>query len=565
MAMDYARVRSWRNASFVLDLVAVGLLAVVVRSFHTEHVPQYDELYHFLAARSWATEGTLAINDGVYNRFAYFTILTGWMFERFGVSLTVARILPIAAGSFLVLSLFLWTRSVAGRAAAWAAALLICFSPNAIVLSQFIRPYSLQSLLFFWGAIGIYALVSAQGVWGWRRASLLLCSAGSLYLALLSQLTTLIGLVGLSAWLLIILGPAWARRIQRLPHYRATVAVVLILAIAGGIAVVQSAMIQHLLEVAMNRPLWAQGSKFDLYHWILLKSYPTFWSLLPLTLLYPIARNGRPALFCCSVFTVSLLLHLPFPVRGERYIAYLMPFLFALWGMVVAEMLPRVRSVASAAVARVLPAARLPELAGRSIQWLLVGLSVLFLVVSNPAFRNAAKVVVRGPLQVHPQYGVDWAAAREVLRPLTQDADVVVTTNALSALYHLNRFDIEFSASHLHEVETGEEFSVDHRTGRPVISKLQSLRKLMMCYPKGLVIAEAWTWKNRIVGIDDESVGLLVRNAEPVGLPAESNLIAFRWQHPRHEALFEGLSAGPSPGDPRHAEDCGVLRKRISN
>lgn len=315
----------------------------------------------------------------------------------------------------------------------------------------------------------------------------------------------------------------------------------------------------------MNRPLWAQGSKFDLYHWILLKSYPTFWSLLPLTLLYPIARNGRPALFCCSVFTVSLLLHLPFPVRGERYIAYLMPFLFALWGMVVAEMLPRVRSVASAAVARVLPAARLPELAGRSIQWLLVGLSVLFLVVSNPAFRNAAKVVVRGPLQVHPQYGVDWAAAREVLRPLTQDADVVVTTNALSALYHLNRFDIEFSASHLHEVETGEEFSVDHRTGRPVISKLQSLRKLMMCYPKGLVIAEAWTWKNRIVGIDDESVGLLVRNAEPVGLPAESNLIAFRWQHPRHEALFEGLSAGPSPGDPRHAEDCGVLRKRISN
>ena len=563
--MGHAPVPSWRNASFVLDLVAVGLLAVVVRSFHTEHAPLYDELYHVLAARSWATEGSLAINDGVYNRGAYFTIMTGWMFERFGLSLTTARVVPIAAGSLLVLSLFLWTLSVAGRAAAWAAALLLCFSPNAIVLSQFIRPYSLHSLMFFWGAIGIYALVSAQGVWGWRRASLLLCSAASLFLALHLQVTTLIGLVGLTPWLAITLGPAWARRIERLPRYRLMVVVVLMLAVAGGIAVVQSGMAQHLLELARQQPLWAQGSKFHLYHWIFLKDYPIFWGLLPLTLLYSIARKGRPAVFCCSVFTVSLLLHLFFPIRGERYISYLMPFLFAIWGMVVAEVLPQVQSAASAALAQVLPATRLPKLAGRSIQWLSVGISILFLLVSNRAFFNAAKVVVRGPLHVHPQYGVDWAAARGVLGPLTQDADMVVTTNGLSALYHLNRFDIEFCASHLQELKAGEEFSVDHRTGRPVISQLQSLRQLMRCYPEGLVIAEAWQWKNRIVGIDEESVGLLVRNAEPVGLPAESNLIAFRWHHPRHETLFEGLSAGPSVEDPRHAEDCRVLRKRISN
>ena len=344
MTMGHAPVPSWRNASFVLDLVAVGLLAVVVRSFHTEHAPLYDELYHVLAARSWATEGSLAINDGVYNRGAYFTIMTGWMFERFGLSLTTARVVPIAAGSLLVLSLFLWTLSVAGRAAAWAAALLLCFSPNAIVLSQFIRPYSLHSLMFFWGAIGIYALVSAQGVWGWRRASLLLCSAASLFLALHLQVTTLIGLVGLTPWLAITLGPAWARRIERLPRYRLMVVVVLMLAVAGGIAVVQSGMAQHLLELARQQPLWAQGSKFHLYHWIFLKDYPIFWGLLPLTLLYSIARKGRPAVFCCSVFTVSLLLHLFFPIRGERYISYLMPFLFAIWGMVVAEVLPQVQA-----------------------------------------------------------------------------------------------------------------------------------------------------------------------------------------------------------------------------
>ena len=307
--MGHAPVPSWRNASFVLDLVAVGLLAVVVRSFHTEHAPLYDELYHVLAARSWATEGSLAINDGVYNRGAYFTIMTGWMFERFGLSLTTARVVPIAAGSLLVLSLFLWTLSVAGRAAAWAAALLLCFSPNAIVLSQFIRPYSLHSLMFFWGAIGIYALVSAQGVWGWRRASLLLCSAASLFLALHLQVTTLIGLVGLTPWLAITLGPAWARRIERLPRYRLMVVVVLMLAVAGGIAVVQSGMAQHLLELARQQPLWAQGSKFHLYHWIFLKDYPIFWGLLPLTLRTPSRAKGgppysaavcSPCLSCCT-------------------------------------------------------------------------------------------------------------------------------------------------------------------------------------------------------------------------------------------------------------------------
>jgi hypothetical protein len=69
--MGHATVRSWRNASFVLDLMAIGLLAVVIRSFHTEQAPLYDEMYHVLAARSWATDGSLAINGGVYTRAAY--------------------------------------------------------------------------------------------------------------------------------------------------------------------------------------------------------------------------------------------------------------------------------------------------------------------------------------------------------------------------------------------------------------------------------------------------------------------------------------------------------------
>ncbi len=485
------------------------------------------------------------------------------MFESFGVSLTVARVLPILSGSFLVLSLFLWTRSVAGRTAAWAAALLLCFSPNAIVLSQFIRPYSMHSLLFFWGAIGIYRLVSAEERWGHRHTGLMCASAVNLFLALRLQVTTLIGLVGLTPWLLATVGPGWAHSRPR--YYRGIAIGVLVLAGAGGIAVIQSGLAEYLVALAREEPLWAQGSKFYVYHGIFLKYYPTFWGLLPVAWLFAIARKGQPAAFCCSVFTFSLLLHLFFPMRGERYISYLMPFFFALWGMVLADVLPKMPGLAMAAVKRVLPGTGLSGRGDKVIGWLSVGIPILFLLASNSAFYNAAKVIVRGPLHLHPQYNVDWATGTEVLGSLAEAVEIVISTNALSAFYHLNRSDVEYSASHLYEVDTGEEFALDHRTGRPVISKARSLRHLMRCYRTGLVIAESWQWKNSIVGIDDEAASLLVETSEAVDLPPKANLMAFRWYHAGLDRLLEDGSADRPAEQQRNSDGCGPLRKRVSD
>jgi hypothetical protein len=538
-----------------LEALAIGLIAIATRSFHTEHAPLYDELYHLLAARSFATDGSLAIGQGAYTRAADFTILTGWMFERFGVGLTVARLLPIFSGSLLVVSLFLWTRSVAGRGAAWTAALLLSFSPNAIVLSQYIRPYAPHALLFFWGAIGLHTLVSGQARSGrWRLgviASTVICLGAALRL----QVTTLIGLAGLSPWLLIASRPAWAASFAWLRRYRAIGIGLLGLTAAGAIALVETGIAGHLLELAQEQPLWAQSSKFHVYHWIFLKYYPTLWSLLPLAWLFAIARRGEPALFCVSLFTVSLLLHVFFPIRGERYIAYLMPFFFALWGMVLAEAVPQLGGTALAALRQVLPGYAPSGRTARAVQGLTVAVSIAFLLVSNSAFFNAAKVIARGPVQLHPQYQVDWAAARALLRPLAARADLVVATNALSAYYHLDRVDVEFSATHLSELRESKQFSVDHRTGRPVISEAASLRQLMACYPTGLVVSEGWQWKNRVVGIDEGSAELLLREAERVELPPQANLIAFRWQRPKGEppdgpcrSLRERVGAVTPPG-----------------
>ena len=190
-----------------LEAIALCALAVAVRLPHLDHPPIYDELYHVLTGRSWSTEGTLRIAGGEYRRSWMFSVLTGWMFSVFGESLTVARVVPIMAGAGLVAALFVWTRAVAGRRAAWISGLFLCLSPQAIALSQFIRFYTLHALAFFAGAISIYFLVARLGRPGIGTAAWAASAVLSLSFAVHLQITTAIGLAGLFGWAALVLGP----------------------------------------------------------------------------------------------------------------------------------------------------------------------------------------------------------------------------------------------------------------------------------------------------------------------------------------------------------------------
>ena len=145
--------------------LSAGLLfaaAVLIRLIDLDHLPRNDELYTVLAARGWLTDGVPRIADGIYDRAELYTILVAQFFRVLGESLVVARLPSLLAGSGLVVAVFLWTRSVAGNAAAWIAALFVCLSPLEIQLSQYARFYTLFGLLFWLGATGIYALVEQQ-------------------------------------------------------------------------------------------------------------------------------------------------------------------------------------------------------------------------------------------------------------------------------------------------------------------------------------------------------------------------------------------------------------------
>ena len=97
-------------------LEATGLLGLIVFvylfGFSLEHSPIVDEVFHLLAARSWATDGTLAVADGEYTRAAGYTVAIGVLFSIFGEDLVLARAISVLTGALWVVAVFVWVKMI---------------------------------------------------------------------------------------------------------------------------------------------------------------------------------------------------------------------------------------------------------------------------------------------------------------------------------------------------------------------------------------------------------------------------------------------------------------------
>ncbi|MDP2248369.1 MAG: hypothetical protein Q8J65_09585, partial [Nitrosomonadales bacterium] len=189
--------------SILWQSALVFLVAFLVRWIGAGSNPVHvDELYHLLAGRSWAEEGTLRMLDGEYLRGRGFTMLIGTVFELFGRSdLFVARLPSIFAGALLVSAIFWWLYREAGQKVAWIGAFLFCFASYAILYTQFTRFYALQALLVWLGAIAVYRALAVGVI---KQALILLVSAFvALAIAFHLQVTTVIAVIALGLWALI--------------------------------------------------------------------------------------------------------------------------------------------------------------------------------------------------------------------------------------------------------------------------------------------------------------------------------------------------------------------------
>jgi hypothetical protein len=228
--------------------------------------------------------------------------------------------------------------------------------------------------------------------------------------------------------------------------------------------------------------------------------------------------------------------------KSMRYFTIAQPFLFVLWGIALAEVWPGLRRFLNEVGTRAMAWLGLGRL-GRPGAYAALAAGLIFAVVANGAWpRTAANMFdfVIPPMKRHP----DWAAAKETLAPWLADASIVLTTDELSAFYYLGRYDILISRSRLSEYGDGDEFSLDPRTGRPVIGTAESLALIMDCHPDGLIVADDSRWNNRAV-VSDAVSALIKARAEEVELPAAA-MHAFVWRQPNDARRDESCARLPA-------------------
>jgi hypothetical protein len=521
----------------------LGCLALAVRLPHFDHIAHFDELYHFFAAQSWLTEGQLRVADGIYNRTPLFTIFLAQWLGLFGENLVVARLPSLIAGVALVVLVFLWTRAVAGDLAAVLAALLLALDPEHLQISQWGRFYTLQCLTFWLGAVGTYRLVTspprALGRSMLLACGILVCFGAALYL----QPTTLIGLLGVAIWALVALGLPLAAKLS--PRARGGIAAGV--ALLGAVAIwalIETGLAAELLARYRSTPLHQHEDRgaFWYYHAFLLVYYPTLWPLVPLAVVIGLAYRPRPTAFCASLVAIAFLLLSFAGPKAMRYFTFVQPFLFVLCGIALAEVWPRLRRFLEDVGTRALHWLGLGRL-GRLGAYAALAVALVFTIAANGAWlRSAANMFdfVVPPMKRQ----ADWAVAKGDLAPWLADASIVLTTNELSALYYLGRYDVLISRSRLSELRDGDEFTIDPRTGRPVITAPESLALIMDCYPDGLIVADAARWDNR-AQVSEAVIQLIRARAEAVELSAAA-MHAFVWRQPDDDGRAEACARLPA-------------------
>ena len=143
---------------------------------------------------------------------------------------------------------------------------------------------------------------------------------------------------------------------------------------------------------------------------------------LPFVAMVAVARRPKPAIFCLIVFVVGLVLMSFGGMKDRRYISFILPFLFVLWGIALAEAWPFLRRCVAMTSRRALNRL-LPGSASPAAAWTLLTLSVLFVVAANGAsmrtlFQLAGLNVVAdgGGAGVRESRQIaDWAAVRPAL------------------------------------------------------------------------------------------------------------------------------------------------------
>lgn len=545
-----SHVSSSASRSLLWQTAAIFVLALTVRLLGVSSNPVHvDEIYHLLAGRSWAEEGSFRMLDGEYLRGRGFTALIGFTFQLFGRSdLYIARLPSVFAGALLTCAIFWWLSRQASTRAGWIGALLFCFASYAIVNTQFTRFYALQALAIWLGSAAIYKALAAPDL---KRAAWLIAGAlVAFVIALHLQVTTVIALMALGMWALIDLSSqlrvrdaarkAWADR-------RVRIGVLLFLAALAGFLLIFSGSLLHQFRFT---PRWAAPDQNNYLYYFLefFFSMPILWLFLPLAGVIALARWPRPALFCIVMTVVPLILQSLGGMKSSRYVFYAFPFMFALWGMAAAILLPATWRAMEQGVSALQQAtsSRFPAGVASALAGLLMLVTVTCAIIANPIYRTTIKSLVRDTVAgirqpsrlVASPPDKPWSDHAAKVRRAIGNPSVLLVGDDFNSIVHLQAYDLLINTHRVEDIPPGGEFVLDPRTGRRAISRPETIAKVVSCYADGAVVVSNERWRTYI-GVSDEAADTIEQLAQPLA-PAIPGFHVFKWQ---------GHEVGPACGE----------------
>ena len=410
-----------------------------------------------------------------------------------------ARIVSLLPGLALPLALFWWLRGPAGVLAAGIATCFAVLWPQGILESQMLRFYSLHVLLFFAGAVAVYAAATGQGLarWGWAIAGLALLGAATLL-----QVTTIVACGGLAIWLA-------GRAIMAVRPGRRWVWTL------GGALLILAALAvlwpTSILEIAWAiyrfSPDHALATRdyAAFYHNSLRNMYDTFWPLFPVAALLALRMNAQLTWFCIAIFSTIFVVQSFGAMKADRYVSGAMPFFFALWGMAGARLAQIMRPHVSAVV--------------------LVG-CIGFMLASNGFVISSAKLAAGGGY--NPRYRPDFSGVTELLKPW-RDVPFLATTHELHMVAELGDYDVDLRqhAGWDAEFDPTALFGRDPRTGRFAVRAEVGMVRLLACVRAGVLVSVADIWEGEQIG------GAFRRAAAAQGIALHIRragvLVAVRW------------------------------------
>ncbi len=476
-----------------LSAALVFAAALLTRTGVLDLPPIYDELYHLVPAMSWQTSGTLEVLDGSYERGAIFTRLVALGFALAGEQSTAAaRLLPSAIpGALLVTVMFLWVRHVADRPAAWITLFFLLFWPNGIEVSQYIRFYALHGLVFLVAALALYGAATAA-ISTSARIGLCALAVPLLLLALKLQLTTVIGIGAIGLWSALVYGPGWLRRHRWLRWALLAAAAGVVLIAASGAA---DELLAKYWRIYRWEP-WPVQRDTTFYHRDFRDNYPTFWPLFPIAAIAALRARFLPASFAVTLFSVCFVLQSFGGLKNIRYLYPVMPFFFAIWGIVLSFYGGRALRRLRGALLELFPHRwSVPLRTGAAV--LAIAASSLFVAGANTGFSRGLKLALGSETQMLlGKRRWEWPDARAQLQPWLEKRAVVVTTEELLAVQWLGDYDFALNRPRFSEMlfslgPDTQPFVRDFRNGRPLAGLVSDFEPVLHCAPVGVLISNA--------------------------------------------------------------------------